>query len=132
MRFPWNRLVMTCLALAGAVYAQEKDSWNGIKVVTRYARPLRGEDRIVEAGTRFRVYTVKKVEDERVMVSSGEVEGWFYAGEVVPLKDAVAANRLHGSIDELVAAAEHFFATTSLPAPMPGAARGPAPRLAAA
>jgi transposase len=48
------------------------------------------------------------------------------------LKDAVAANRLHGSIDELVAAAEHFFATTSLPAPMPGAARGPAPRLAAA
>jgi transposase len=33
------------------------------------------------------------------------------------LKDAVAANRLHGSIDELVAAAEHFFATTSLPAP---------------
>ena len=33
------------------------------------------------------------------------------------LKDAVAANRLHGSIDELVAAAERFFATTSFPAP---------------
>jgi transposase len=33
------------------------------------------------------------------------------------LKDAVAANRLHGSIEELVAAAEHFFATTDCPAP---------------
>jgi transposase len=31
------------------------------------------------------------------------------------LKDAVAANRLHGSIDELVAAAERFFATTTFP-----------------
>jgi transposase len=38
------------------------------------------------------------------------------------LKDAVAANRLHGSIDELVAAAEHFFATTAFPAPAPRAA----------
>jgi transposase len=37
------------------------------------------------------------------------------------LKDAVAANRLHGSIDELVAAADRFFATPSrsLPAPLP-------------
>jgi transposase len=33
------------------------------------------------------------------------------------LKNAVAANRLHGSIEELVAAAEQFFATTSFPAP---------------
>jgi hypothetical protein len=33
------------------------------------------------------------------------------------LKDAVAADGLHGSIDELVTAAEHFFATTALPAP---------------
>jgi len=36
------------------------------------------------------------------------------------LKDAVAANRLHGSIDELVVAAERFFATTTFPAPAPG------------
>jgi transposase len=37
------------------------------------------------------------------------------------LKDAVAANRLHGSIDELVAAADRFFATPSRswPAPLP-------------
>jgi len=36
-------------------------------------------------------------------------------------KDAVAANRLHGSIDERVAAADRFFATTSRswPAPLP-------------
>ena len=37
------------------------------------------------------------------------------------LKDAVAANRLHGSIDELITAADRFFATTSpaVPAPLP-------------
>ena len=33
------------------------------------------------------------------------------------LKDAVAANRLHGSIDALVAEAERFFATDHLPGP---------------
>jgi transposase len=35
------------------------------------------------------------------------------------LKDAVAANRLHGSIDELLRATDRFFATTVLPAPAP-------------
>jgi transposase len=38
------------------------------------------------------------------------------------LKDAVAANRLHGSIDALVDAAERFLATTTWPAPAPGSA----------
>src|SRR5581483_5432731 len=33
------------------------------------------------------------------------------------LKDAVAANRLHGSIEELIAVADHFLATTSFQAP---------------
>jgi transposase len=49
------------------------------------------------------------------------------------LKDAVAANRLHGSIDALVAAAERFFADLAYPAPHPGpeaeAAPGPASRV---
>ncbi len=35
------------------------------------------------------------------------------------LKDAVAANRLHGSIEALVSAAEHFFATRHFQAPHP-------------
>ena len=35
------------------------------------------------------------------------------------MKDAVAANRLHGSIDLLVAEAERFFATTTFKAPHP-------------
>jgi transposase len=35
------------------------------------------------------------------------------------LKDAVAANRLHGSIDRLVAEARRFFATTAFRAPHP-------------
>lgn len=35
------------------------------------------------------------------------------------LKDAVAANRLHGSIDRLVDEAARFFATTTFPAPHP-------------
>ena len=35
------------------------------------------------------------------------------------MKDAVAANRLHGSIDALVAEADRFFATTTFRAPHP-------------
>lgn len=35
------------------------------------------------------------------------------------MKDAVAANRLHGSIDSLVAEADRFFASTSFNAPHP-------------
>lgn len=35
------------------------------------------------------------------------------------MKDAVAANRLHGSIDSLVAEADRFFATTAFNAPHP-------------
>ena len=35
------------------------------------------------------------------------------------MKDAVAANRLHGSIDALVADADRFFATTAFSAPQP-------------
>jgi transposase len=38
------------------------------------------------------------------------------------LKDQVAANRLHGSIDALVACAEHFFAGLAYPAPHPAPA----------
>lgn len=43
------------------------------------------------------------------------------------LKDAVAANRLHGSIDELIAAAARFFATPSWSgaAPTPAGLAGP-------
>ena len=35
------------------------------------------------------------------------------------LKDKVAANRLHGSIEELVATAERFLTETSFAAPAP-------------
>ncbi len=38
------------------------------------------------------------------------------------MKDAVAANRLHGRIDELVATAERFLATTTFQAPYPAPA----------
>jgi transposase len=38
------------------------------------------------------------------------------------LKDRVAANRLHGCIDALVATAEHFFADLAYPAPHPAPA----------
>lgn len=48
------------------------------------------------------------------------------------LKDAVAANRLAGSIDALVAEAEHFFATKrfAAPHPLPVAQPEPLPRVA--
>ena len=43
------------------------------------------------------------------------------------LKDDVAANRLHGSIDALVVAAERFFADLTYPAPHPAPAAATAP-----
>ena len=47
------------------------------------------------------------------------------------LKDAVAANRLHGSIDALVAEAERFLTTRAFPAPYPSAPTLPSPAQAA-
>ena len=47
------------------------------------------------------------------------------------LKDAVAANRLHGSIDALTAEAERFFAARSFRAPAPALAPVPATAQAA-
>jgi len=47
------------------------------------------------------------------------------------LKDAVAANRLAGSIDALVGEAERFFATTRFAAPYPETATPTIPTLAA-
>jgi transposase len=47
------------------------------------------------------------------------------------LKDKVAANRLHGSIEALVAVAECFLTTTSFRAPYPAAAPAAAPAQAA-
>ena len=47
------------------------------------------------------------------------------------LKDAVAANRLHGSIDALVAVAERYLTTTPFRAPYPEAAPVSAPAKAA-
>jgi transposase len=49
------------------------------------------------------------------------------------LKDRVAANRLHGSSDALVATAEHFFADLAYPAPhpAPSASAATAPTLLA-
>jgi transposase len=48
------------------------------------------------------------------------------------LKDRVAANRLHGSIDLLAARAERFLAETSFNAPHPATAVAAAPTLQAA
>jgi transposase len=47
------------------------------------------------------------------------------------MKDAVAANRLHGSIDLLVGEAERFLTTTTFPAPHPASASDSTDRLAA-
>ncbi len=48
------------------------------------------------------------------------------------LKDQVAANRLHGSIDALAAAAERFLAETTFTAPHPAAVAAVAPTVQAA
>lgn len=85
----FRRVVPVFVLLTGAVQAQEGDAWNGLKVVTKYARAIRFENRTVDDGTRFRVYKVEKNDDGILSLVSGEVKGWIWASDVVPYDKAI-------------------------------------------
>ena len=82
------RALLVCLILAGVAHGQAKDPWAGVKVVTKYARPLRVDDRIVDDGTTFRVYTVEKAEGKSLRLVAGSVEGWVQESDVVRFDEA--------------------------------------------
>ncbi len=61
----------------------------GQRVVTKYSVPLKGDGGVVDEGNTFRVYTVEKVDGEKITISGDGVRGWVDADDVVPLDRAV-------------------------------------------
>ncbi len=85
------RTLLACLLLMGAArgLGQGTEPSVGSKVVIKYAKPLRVEDRIVDDGTTFRVYAVEKVDGGFLWLVSGRVRGRVPASDVVPFDRAV-------------------------------------------
>jgi tetratricopeptide (TPR) repeat protein len=69
--------------------AQADDDLTGAKVVLKYAIPLRFEDRVVDDGSTFRIYTIERKNGGELLVISGGVKGWVPSSEVVPFSKAV-------------------------------------------
>lgn len=59
------------------------------QVVMKYPMPIRDGDRIVDEGNQFRVYTVAKVENDRIRVSFEGISGWVRLDDLVPLDQAI-------------------------------------------
>ena len=84
-----SRALLACLILASAAQGQAQGPKVGMKVVTRYTRPLRVDERVVDDGSTFRVYTVDRLDGESVRLVSGSVGGWVAASDVLPLDEAI-------------------------------------------
>lgn len=86
-------VALACRLAAGEV-SQEQSiqppaSWIGKQVVTKYSAPVRAEHQKAESGRIFRVYTVEKVDGDRVRLASGSTSGWIASTEVVLLDEAI-------------------------------------------
>jgi len=55
--------------------AQEASNWIGQKVVAKYHYPIENGDETNEMQNRFHVYTVERIDGERLWVKSGGVNG---------------------------------------------------------
>ncbi|MHB1559580.1 MAG: tetratricopeptide repeat protein [Isosphaeraceae bacterium] len=62
----------------------------GQRVVTKYSVPLKGDGGVVDEGDTFRVYTVEKMEGDKITISGEGVRGRVDADDVIPLDRAVA------------------------------------------
>jgi tetratricopeptide (TPR) repeat protein len=84
-----RRTVLAYLFLTGIVRAQGKDPRVGVKVVTKYMKPLTldnptGGDRAV-----FRTYTVGRTNGDSLWLLSGKVEKWVESSEVIVYDRAI-------------------------------------------
>ena len=89
MKHRIRHVLSVLILLPSVVQAQEGDTWNGVKVVTRYAQAIRSENRTVDDGTKFRIYKVEKNDDGILTIASDEVKGWIWASNVVPFDKAI-------------------------------------------
>jgi tetratricopeptide (TPR) repeat protein len=82
-------LLFMFLSVGSSVYAQEKQPWTGIKVVTKFAQPIRLDDGGFDDGTSFRVYVVKEAVEDRLHISWENSQGWIDTSKVVRIDDAI-------------------------------------------
>lgn len=61
----------------------------GERVITRYAKPLKVGDKIVDEGVAFRVYRVTQAKGAWLWLESDSISGWADARDVVPYSQAV-------------------------------------------
>ena len=61
----------------------------GQKVVARYHYPIKSRDQTAPKQNRFHVYTVEKIEGERLWVKSGSVEGWIPLSQALLFDEAI-------------------------------------------
>jgi tetratricopeptide (TPR) repeat protein len=62
--------------------------WVGQKVVTKYPTPLTEDGRVIDEDA-FRVYSVERIQGDRVRITTGRIAGWVQARELVPFDQAV-------------------------------------------
>ncbi len=83
------RTLLACLLLSGLAPGRPEVPPVGTKVVTKYAKPLRIDNEIVDDGAMFRIYTVEQKEGGFLWLVSGKVRGKVPAIDVIPYADAV-------------------------------------------
>ncbi len=69
--------------------AEEDSTWIGRKVVAKYHYPINSGDQPVEMQNRFRVYTVERVEGERLWVKAGSAQGWIPVSQALLCDTAI-------------------------------------------
>jgi tetratricopeptide (TPR) repeat protein len=86
---PTVSLALFLLLGPNVAIAMQQSPWLGKKVVTKYAKPLRVPEGIVDDGTTFRVYTVEAVNGDWLWLVRLEVKGWVRTRDVVRSDQAI-------------------------------------------
>ena len=73
---------------ASPAAGQDAESWIGKKAVIKWSAPLKEGDRVVGDNV-FRVYTVERVDGDRVELAADGIVGWIQAEDVVLLDQAI-------------------------------------------
>ena len=80
---------LVVLLLSSAAFEEDDFPAVGQKVVTKQTTPLKEGDRVVDEDRVFRVYTVERVDGERLRLVAGKVSGWVPANSVVLFDRAI-------------------------------------------
>ena len=84
-----RRSVLAYSLLTGIVWAQGKDPRVGVRVVTKYMKPLMTDNPTGGDRSVFRAYTIGKTNGDSLWLLSGKVERWVESSEVIAYDRAV-------------------------------------------